>query len=294
MDNANALLNPHRTKRTTQSELTAQALLQSPKRAPAVRKSQIALPTEHGGWGLLLEPIVAGLAVAFSFGGLWIAVMAIGAFLARQPLKVLVIDRRGMRVDERAKVAALFVIGYGAIFLLGLAAAASVSGLGPMVPFAFVLPLAAVQIFFDFSRQSRRLLPELGGAIAISASIAAIALAGGLSLAAALGFWAVFVGRLIPSILYVRERLLLEKGKPFSKLLPLASHVAALLLVAILAYNGLSPILAVAAMLILLVRAAEGLSAGRKKMKAMKIGVFEIVYGLITVLSVVIGHHFGL
>jgi hypothetical protein len=261
---------------------------------PAVRLKQIALPTEHGGWGLLLEPIAAALAVAFSVGGLFIGIMAIGAFLVRQPLKVLVLDRMGMRVDERAKAAILFVLGFGSIFVLGLAGSFAFAGLRPLTPFGAVLPLAAILIYFDFARKSRNLLPELGGAIAISASAAAVALAGGFSVANSLGLWAILVARLVPSILYVRERLLEEKGKTFSRTIPLAAHFGALALVAALAYFGLSPIPAVLAMVMLLVRAAEGLSAGRRKMKVMKIGVLEVIYGTLTVVFIVAGHYSGI
>lgn len=261
---------------------------------PQIKASKIALPTEHGGWGFLFEPIVAGLAIAFSTGGVWIAVMTIGAFLVRQPLKMLVIDRMGMKVPERAMTALKFIVIFGAVFTAGLIGTVITAGTGPLLPFAFVLPLAAVQMYFDFSRQGRHLLPELGGAVTISASIAAIALAGGMTVPVALGLWAIFVARLIPSILYVRERLLLEKGKSFSRTLPLSAHVVGVILVAILASFGLSPILAVLAMLMLLVRAIEGLSAGRRKMKAMKIGIFEVIYGTITVVAVIIGHYTGI
>ena len=278
---------------TSESAVPAEQTVAAKKSAPAIRTGQIALPSEHGGWGLLLEPLIAGLAIAFTLGGLCIAVMTVGAFLTRQPLKILVLDRLGMRINERAKVALSFVFGFGAIFAAGLAGAVMTSGIYALTPFLFVLPLAAVQTYFDFSRKSRHLLPELGGAIAISASIAAIAIADGLSWTAAAALWIIFAARLIPSILYVRERLLLEKGKKFTRAVPIAAHVTALSTVAILAYIGLSPILTVFAMALLLGRAVEGLSSGRKKMKAMKIGVFEVAYGIITLLSVVIGHYTG-
>lgn len=261
--------------------------------APTIKASKIALPTEHGGWGFLFEPIVAGLAIAFSITGVWIAVMTIGAFLIRQPLKVLVVDRMGMRVPERAKVALKFVAIFGLVFAAGLAGAVMTGGWAPLMPFAFVLPLATVQMYYDFSRQSRHVLPELGGAVAISASAAAIALAAGFSWPASLALWAVFVARLIPSILYVRERLLLEKSKPFSKTRPLIAHVIAAAMVALLASFGLVPALASLAMLILLGRAVEGLS-GRQPMKAMKVGIFEVIYGTITVIAVIVGYYTGI
>lgn len=258
-----------------------------------VRLKQIALPTEHGGWGFLLEPLVAGLAIAFSSAAPWIAVMTIGAFLTRQPLKILVIDRRGMKDRSRATAALAFGLIYSAIFAVGLVATITVAGSRPLLPFAFVLPLIIFQIYNDFSRKSRQLIPEFTGAVSISASVAAMALAAGLPWVSALALWAIFVSRLIPSILYVRHRLLLEKGKEFSRVTPTIAHVAALLLVAVLAYNGLSPFLTIFAMLILLYRAASGLSPNRRKMRAMQIGVWEVVYGALTVLSVVVGHYVG-
>ncbi len=275
------------------SHVTSKPRAQKPA-IPKIKTSKIALPTEHGGWGFLFEPIVASLAIAFSTAGIWIAVMTIGAFLVRQPLKMLVIDRLGMKVKERAWTAAYFALGFGAIFTLGLAGTVMTAGWAPLMPFAFVLPLAAVQMYFDFTRNSRNVLPELGGAVTISASSAAIALAGGLSWPLALGLWAIFIARLIPSILYVRERLLLEKGKPFDKAAPLAAHITAVAGVATLAWFALSPMMVVAAMLILLARCVEGLSKTRYKMKAMKIGIFEVIYGALTVLAVIIGHYMGI
>ena len=261
--------------------------------APAVRIKQIALPTEHGGWGFLFEPLVAGLVIAFSPAGFWIALMTVGAFLTRQPLKVLVVDRLGMKVDARAKAAFLLCLAFGSIVAVGFAGAALTAGLMPLLPFAIAIPLALIQLYYDFSRQSRHLLPELGGGVTISACIASIALAGGLGWPAALGLWAIFVARLIPSILYVRERLLLEKGKPFSRTAPVGTHVAAVLLVAVLAFYGVAPKLPVLVMLLLLYRCVEGLSDGRRKMKAVQIGIREVIYGTIIVISVILGHYLG-
>lgn len=263
-------------------------------RIRSVRLRQVALPTEHGSWGFLFEPLVAGLAIAFSLGGMWIALMTIGAFLVRQPLKVLIIDRLGMKVRERAEAALAFLAGYGAIFTAGLIGTVASVGWRPLLPFVCVLPFAVYQIYCDAARQGRQLIPELTGAVAISASIAAIALSGGLTWTVAVSLWFIFVLRLVPSILYVRSRLRLEKGKEYSRIVPTVTHVAAVTIVAVLSYVGLSPVLTVFAMLILLWRAIAGLAPGRRKLRAMQIGVLEIVYGALTVLSVVIGHFAGL
>ncbi len=259
-----------------------------------VRLRQIALPTEHGGWGFLLEPLVAGLAISFSSGAPWIAVLTIGAFLLRRPLKVIFVDRLGMKNPARARAAVAFALLYATIFAVGLSLTLITVGPRPLLPFIFVLPFAIIQIYADVCRQSRHLSPEITGAIAISASIAVMALADGAAWITAVALWTIFVARLIPSILYVRERLRLEKGKDFSRITPIAAHFAALLIIVILAYNGLSPYLTVFAMIMLLYRSVSGLSPGRKKMRAMQIGVWEVIYGALTVLSVVIGHYTGL
>ncbi|MBX3298414.1 MAG: YwiC-like family protein [Acidobacteria bacterium] len=259
----------------------------------AVRVRQVALPTEHGGWAFLLEPLAAGMAIAFSAGAPWIALITVGAFLTRQPLKVLIADRFGMRNRARAGLALRFLVGYGAIFALGIAGTLFTVGVQPLLPFVLVLPFAGFQIYIDASGQSRKLIPELTGAIVMSASMASIGLSANMPFANAVALWAIFASRSIASILYVRERLRLEKGKWYSRIIPTLAHVAALLLVSMLAFYGLSSFLTIMAMSILAYRAIAGLSPGRTRMKAMQIGVWEIIYGTAVVLSVVIGHHAG-
>lgn len=258
-----------------------------------VRVRQVALPVEHGGWAFLLEPILAGLAIAFSTGAPWIVCLTIGAFLIRQPLKVLIVDRFGMRNRERASLAFRFLLCYGAIFSIGLAGTLMSVGIQALLPFVWVFPLAIFQIYIDASRQSRKLIPELTGAVVMSASIAAIGIAANMPLVNAAALWAIFASRSIASILYVRERLRLEKGKQYSRTIPTLAHIAALFLVSMLAFYVLSSILTIMAMSVLAYRAIAGLSPGRSKMKAMQIGVWEIIYGVIVVLSVVIGHYSG-
>ncbi len=256
-----------------------------------IKVKTIALPVEHGSWGFVFEPLTAALLIAFSVSAVWISLLVVGAFLMRQPLKVLLTDWQAKRNLPQTAVALKFTLFYGAIFLFGLAGSLFFVKSESFLPFLFILPLAAYQIYCDASRQSRQLLPELTGAIAISSSVAVIALADNWTLGAALALWSIFVARLISSILYVRNRLRLEKGKEFSNFIPISAHIFALLLVGILAFNGLSSGLTVLMFAVLLGRSAIGLSPYRKKVKAMKIGVWEVVYGTLTALSVVTGYY---
>ena len=259
-----------------------------------VRARGIALPKEHGAWGFLFEPIVAAVAVVPSFAAVWIILLVIGAFLTRQPLKILLSGWRAKQNLPQTAVALKFVILYGTIFCIGLLGSLTFARLENFVPFALVIPLAIYQIYCDVSRQSRQLLPELTGAMAISSSSAVIALAGGWNPLVAYSLWAIFVARLIPSILYVRNRLRLEKGKEFFLMPVLASHFMAVGAIGMLAGNGLVSKLTLAMFVVLLIRAFWGLSPFRKKVKAMKIGIWEVIYGTLTVLSVIVGYYFQL
>ncbi|MCS7003288.1 MAG: YwiC-like family protein, partial [Dehalococcoidia bacterium] len=80
----------------------------------------VALPSEHGGWSFLLEPILLGLAVAPSWLGALLGVSALGAFLTHQPLKTAIKDRLKGRRPPRAIWAERFALGYGAIALIPL------------------------------------------------------------------------------------------------------------------------------------------------------------------------------
>ncbi len=259
-----------------------------------VRVRGMALPNEHGAWGFLFEPIVAAVAIAPSFAAVWIILLVIGAFLIRQPLKILLSDWKAKRNLPQTAVAIKFIVLYGGMFCIGLLGSLTFARIENFVPFVLVIPLAIYQIYCDISRQSRQLLPELTGAIAISSSSVVIALSGDWSPLEAYSLWAIFVARLIPSILYVRNRLRLEKGKEFFLMPVLAAHFMAMVAIGILAGNGLASKLTLAMFVVLLLRAFWGLSPFRKKMKAMKIGIWEVIYGTLTVLSVIIGYYFQL
>jgi len=63
--------------------------------------------------------------------------------------------------------------------------------------------------------------------------------------------------------------------------------------IAALAANALVPKLTVFMFAILAARAIWGLSPYRKKAKAMRIGVWEVVYGALTVLAAILGYLLG-
>ncbi|MGB7202137.1 MAG: YwiC-like family protein [Pyrinomonadaceae bacterium] len=258
-----------------------------------IKLSQIALPTEHGSWGFLLEPLVAALVIAFSGGGIWISIMVIGAFLARRPLQVLV-DQRNVRDGTMRSAALRFVALFSFAAAIGLVGALMTSPVAVLIPLALALPLGTFQLYTESTKRGRQLVAEILGSLIMPTSAASIVLADGGTWTVAAAVYLLFAARFVPSILYVRNRLNLEKGKSSNMLVPAVSHIAALILVGLLALAGYLPLLVIPAFVLLLVRSIWGLSRHRKRVKAMKIGVWEIGYGLIVVAALAVGHFFEL
>lgn len=259
-----------------------------------VRVRGIALPNEHGSWGFLFEPLVAAVAVAPSVAAAWIVLLVVGAFLTRQPLKILLSDLLAKRNLPQTTVALKFAALYGTISCFGLAGSLVFVKLEHFIPFGLVIPFAIYQVYCDVSRRSRQLVPEILGPITISSSAAVIALASDWTLGAAIALWAIFVARFIPSIFYVRSRLKLDKGKDFSMITVIIVNFIAFGVIWIFSEYNLASRLTLAMFFVLLGRAFLGLSRYRQKMKAIKIGIWEVIYGLLVVLSIIFGHYLGI
>lgn len=259
---------------------------------PPVRLRLIALPVEHGGWGLLAAPIVLGLWLAPSLAGMSLSVAALGAFLARQPLKLALSDyQRGNRYP-RTIWAERFAFGYGAIAFAGLIGAI-ISAAAPFWwPIALAIPFALGQLWFDLRKESRALIAELCGAVAISALAAAIILADGKPYAPALLAWLLLALQAVTAIIYVRIRLRLARNEPARRAPACWWHGAALGLVGGLVVAGWIgwPVLAVFGWLGL--RCWIGLLPRSLSTPTPLVGGQEVLASLITVAGIALGIHF--
>ncbi len=261
-----------------------------PKPAANIRLRAVALPAEHGGWSFLFEPIVLGLLVAPSLPGLCLGFGMVFAFLTRHPLKLALNDRRRGKRLARTPVAEQFTLLYailsGLSFVLAFASGSGV----PLLPLVIAAPLFALQAYFDATARSRAAAAELIGALALAASAAGIALAGGWSAERAGALWLLLAARALPAILYVRARLRLERDQPFSRWLPLVAHALGLLVVLALAAAALIPAPSAAAFALLLARALYGLSPYRRGHSAKQIGLQELLLGILFVGLVALGY----
>lgn len=173
----------------------------------------VALPTEHGGWSITLEPVVLGLLVAPTGAGFSLGAAAFAAFLARTPLRVVLVDRwRGRRLERTRLALWVLLVELAALVVLVAIAVASAEA-SFWWPLLLAAPLVAVELWYDMRSRSRRLLPELTGAIGIGSVAAAISLAGGQSDAVAAALWVVMAARSIAAIPFVRVQLARFKGQ---------------------------------------------------------------------------------
>ncbi|MEZ4560177.1 MAG: YwiC-like family protein, partial [Caldilineaceae bacterium] len=92
------------------------------------RWRSIALPTEHGGWGFLLEPLLLGRLVAPSTAGLLLLIATVAAFLLRQPLKIVLVDRRRGQQSKRTEMARRFALLYALLALVAAVGTLALAG----------------------------------------------------------------------------------------------------------------------------------------------------------------------
>jgi YwiC-like protein len=258
--------------------------------APVATRSTlraVALPTEHGGWGLTLEPVLLGLLVAPGPAGFFLGCAALVGFLARTPLKVVLVDAHRHRDLERTHVARR-VVGGELGMLTALVAAAVATADGTFwIPALVALPLVGVELWFDMRSRSRRLLPELGGAVGIGAVAAMIVLAGGEGGTLAAGVWMILAARAVTSIPSVRDQVARLHPRPTSPVSLVIADAAALLVAAGAAIVDTE--LIAGAVAIAVVVAAQRLAALRPASRATVLGLRQMVLGLVVVLVTAVG-----
>lgn len=263
---------------TSQHQATESAVPSEPATRTPLRA--VALPTEHGGWGLTGEPILLGLAVAPSFAGLCLGIAAMVAFLARTPLRIVLVDRHRQRDLDRTVLARRVLIGELAL-LASLVVAAALTTTDPFWwPAAIAAPLVIAELWFDTRSRSRRLVPELAGALGICSVAAMIIIAGGEPTNVAVAAWMVLAGRAITSIPHVRYLVARIHGRSSStRVLFVSDLVAAGLVVGAAVVE---PPIVAGSFAVLAVMAIQRLTAPRQ-VPAKVTGIRQTIFGLVVV-----------
>lgn len=256
--------------------------------APKVRVplKNVALPNEHGVWGFWLEPSLLGLLLAPSLAGLALSLAALAAVLAQHPLSLTLADRRRGKRYPRTVLAERFALGYGfcaaLLFALALLNAASLHFLLPLL---VALPFALTQLIYDRLNRSREALPEVVGALALTAVAPAVLLVGGGLWPLALLAWAVLALRNLGSVVYVRERVKVARKQEPQARFVLALNVAVTLVVLSFAALDLWSWGLLLPFGLLLGRALLGMSRWHLPLKAKHVGMLELLWGFLVVAS---------
>lgn len=259
-------------------------------RSNNVRWRSVVLPTEHGSWAFVGEPILLGLILAPTWGGLAFCITVFATFLLRQPLKIYLKDLRYHRRVPRTRVARRFVLLLSSILIIACGGLYLTSpNPNMLLPLLLALPLIVIQFIADLQNINRSLFAELASSLAMGAVASALVLMDGWFLLPAFGLWLALGVKAITAVLYVRARLRLERNMPAHSKLAVIFHIIGLLLFVLAAFFSIVPWTVPAAMIILLLRAVIGLSSLRKVRSPKIIGMQEIAYGLGFVLMIAIG-----
>ena len=142
---------------------------------------------------------------------------------------------------------------------------------------------------YDLLKQSRALVAELCGATAISAVVATIAQVAGWALFPALLLWLLLALQATTAIVYVGARLRLARGMAARRMPALLLHLGALALVGGLTWSGLIGWLVPAGFALLTLRCFMGLLPRSLTTPTPLVGVQEVVFSLLTVMSIALG-----
>lgn len=262
---------------------------ESTHEAPVARSPlrSVALPAEHGGWGLTVEPGILGLLVAPTAAGLCIAVGAVVAFLARTPVKIVLVDRRRGRSLERTrlaqKVAAIELAVLGAL----VGGAVALGDPWFWAPGAVALPLFAIEGWFEVRSRGRRLAPELAGAIGICSVAAMVVLADGQPGLLAVGLWMVLAARVATAIPHVRAQIAVLRHRPPPRRAASIGDLAAVVLA--ISAVGLDRQLWAGAVAIVSVVAIQRLLATQPVPRPVILGVRQMALGFGVVIVTALG-----
>lgn len=255
----------------------------------------VVMPTEHGSWGFILEPILLGLLLTPGFASLMLSTAFFLAFLLRQPFKLYWKDKRAGRHVPRTDSAMYFIILFSTLmFITGAFSLSTMASPIFLLPLVLALPLIVIQFNYDLQGKSRMLGAELCGVIATGSFAASLVLIQGWPLRMAFSIWVAFALKGITAVLYVRARLRLERNIPVNRWYAWGTHLIGIVIIGVMSGIHILPLTAFLAMGILTLRAGIGLSSLRKARPPKMIGIQEMTYGFSFVLLLAIGYWFKL
>lgn len=271
-------------------------------------RKHIALPQQHGSWALWLGPYAVGVGVAgaLNAGLAWVTLATLGAFLALQPLTILVKILAGRRPATDRAPALFWLAVYSGLVAIGAVGMAA-SGFGYVLPLGLIAaPVLIWQMALVYRHEERHnLWVEVAGAAVLAlAAPAGYWVAGAATEATPTGWllWLLCALQGFGAIVYVYLRLAHRRlsGVPswpvrWRMALPaIAANGANVVIAAGLAVAGLIPIAAIALFGLMLGEALYG-GLGRigVGVKPVVIGVRQVIVTAIFSLLLILAYRLG-
>jgi hypothetical protein len=249
----------------------------------------VAVPREHGGWGLTFEPGLLGLLLIPGVAGLCLAIAAMVGFLARTPLRLVLVDHHRGRSLERTRMARLVLTGELVAFAALVIAAFELAKGQFWLPALVAGPFVITAFWYEMRSRGRRLVPELAGAVGVCSVVTMVVLADGGGARLAVGAWLVLGARAVTSIPYVRAMITRLHGRAQPKALCAVADVTALASVAAAAILDRALIIGCAAVVLVITIQRFG---GRGSVpRPAVIGARQMTMGFAVVIVTAIGMH---
>lgn len=257
----------------------------TPGRADPVRRASVFLPKEHGSWSLALEPVLFGLLVAPTLAGGALAVGAVSAFFLRRPLKA------ASRSRSRADLGTVALLGTFAA--AGLVTTVVLGGWRPLLPLIPALPLALLFLHWDRQNETRATQAELAASSIFALLPSVMAMQATMTIGTAIALSTIMLARSAPTILIVRTYLRLRKGQHPSLAPAVVTTLAAALLIIMMAARQWVPWVAAGLVLASALRLALLVPALRPDWPARRLGIGEMIFGVIYVVTISVSLNAG-
>lgn len=248
---------------------------------------QAVLPSEHGSWGFVLEPLILTLMIAYSPAGFLLSITAFFLFLSHQPMKNIFKKYKNKRL---LNASLLFLIIYLLISFFCFSLVFSEIKFYSLIFFGVAIVIMIFYFFLELLGKNRNLISEMIVPISISIIALSIYSIKTLQIEFIIAFFFVLLARSIPTIFYVHAKLLLiKKKKPKNNTSIISGNLFSIILF-ISAVLGYSPYLAVVASLLLLIRKYIGLFVSKDNIKIRTFGIWEFIYGGLFVVITAAGY----
>lgn len=271
--------------------------------SPALWRKHIALPQQHGSWMLWLGPYLTGLGIGgfLKPGVLWLSLASLGAFLALQPLTVLVKALSGRRTRDDVAPALFWLALYSVLIAIGALGLIASGDAFVLLLGVLALPAVAWQMWLITRKAERQALwAEVAGTAALSlAAPAALWVGAGFSV---MGVWlwllcALQAGASITHVyvLLAYRRMTVAPAMPQRwqmARLAVMWHALNVIIVAMLAALGFVPALVIIAFVAML---AESIYGDVLKpcigVKPAAIGIRQVFVALAFALLMIVAYH---